>query len=131
MLINFKSAHIIIKRNLELIMDTINSEPLFENPVIKDFNYFRGIYSKASSYLSNEIKKAVDDTDNVNSFIYDAYPDKVTLNIIVDKIASQMEIPETELWIKPLIEVLLYQDIIIRRCNKLILLNEKNDDETN
>lgn len=92
----------------------------YTDPILKDFNYFQGIYSKPSLYLAGEIKKAVDGLDSPNSFIHDEYPDKITIRRIVDNIAAQIGIPENELWLKPFIEVLLLQEIALRRCRRLM-----------
>lgn len=91
------------------------------DPALKDFRYFRGLYSRASLYLAGEIKKVVDGLDSPSSFIHDEYPDKITLKRIVDNISDQIGIPETELWLKPLIEVLLFQDIALRRFDRNLL----------
>lgn len=91
----------------------------YGNQQLRDYSYFRSFYSRPSAYMSCEISKYFDTIDYPGSFLYDEYPDKRIFQYHVDKIMEQISAPPEELWIQPVVELLLVQEFLYRRSRKI------------
>lgn len=106
-----------------------------------DMDYFKRLYSPVCKELLLYIQQVCDQQDYEGSLIYDEYPDRVALERVVDQVhdmAAYMEAPkeaDTEgsgpidemfsqchcegchknSWLRDLITVLLYQELMHRR----------------
>jgi len=56
----------------------------------KDIAYFQRIYSTSLDSINNAICKECDKLDYIDSFIYDEYPDKVSLRLVTDRIFNKI-----------------------------------------
>ena len=109
----------------------------------KDLEMFLSLYSFNIKRLRNEILKEIDRLDHEGSFIYDTIPDRTTILKMVDFIYQRiLPLTETEttgeiepsddnmndlpqklpsafsgVWLKHVIEILAYQELIERRKN--------------
>lgn len=68
-----------------------SSSPMEENRAHNDDSYVRQLNSSVVNKITNEVKKEFDSVDYESSFIYDVYPDKVTLQRMAEVIAKRME----------------------------------------
>lgn len=108
----------------------------------KDLELFLSLYSFNIKRLLTEIQKEINRLDHEGSFIYDKIPDRSTILTMVDYIHKQIlpltyteemespiltndddmdDLPDklpsaiSSLWLKHLIEILVYQELIERR----------------
>ena len=111
-----------------------------EDRILEDMEYLQQMYPTYAKKYQGVIKGAVDRVDYAGSFIYDQYPDKITLQQIINSImtiikTNEMNIAGTgegtsqninalsenaqwsdkEAWIKELVTVLLFYEILTRR----------------
>lgn len=104
-------------------------EPECINPIAKDLHYFNCMFSKPATYMSTAIQNKMDHMDYPASFIFDEYPDRITMQKILNNITTEIGIPEDDLWLTPLIEVLLCHDIIKRRNRRYGIMENITTDE--
>lgn len=81
----------------------------------KDFLYFRQLLNTPAAYILSAVEKKCDEYDYPESFIYDEYPERRRFRKLSLEITAGFNAPEDELWLEPLIEVLLINDIMYRR----------------
>lgn len=117
-----------------------------EDRILEDLEYLQQMYPTYAKRYQSVISNIVDKIDYENSFIYDQYPDKLTLQKMV---VSVMEVikanednersdgnsetgetvddktltenapwKEKEPWIRELVTVLIYYEILMRRRRK-------------
>lgn len=111
-----------------------------EDEILEDMEYLQQMYPDTAKKYQAVIINAVDRVDYRGSFIYDQYPDKFTLQRMVQSIVNIInadmkkerdsqnsdgrdDIPkehndESDMWIKELVTVLLYNEILVRRKRK-------------
>lgn len=105
-----------------------------EDRILEDMEYLQQMYPSYAKKYQGVINSVVDKVDYNGSFIYDQYPDKTTLMRMVQSImtvikanedqaaelAPSESVPweEKEAWIRELVTVLMYNDIIKRRRRK-------------
>ena len=107
--------------------------PVFTNEdrILEDMEYLQQMYPSYAKKYQGVINSVVDKVDYSGSFIYDQYPDKTTLMRMVqsimviiktnedktEELTPSESIPweEKEPWIRELVTVLMYNDIIKRR----------------
>lgn len=121
-----------------------------EDRIMEDLEYLQQMYPTYAKKYQNVISSIVDKMDYENSFIYDQYPDKLTLQRMVVSVMAVIKSneentgsdereeqdgtvdnrtltenapwKEKEPWIRELVTVLLYYEILMRRRKK----HEKN-----
>ncbi|MCM1184471.1 MAG: hypothetical protein NC337_13960 [Roseburia sp.] len=102
-----------------------------EDRILEDMEYLQQMYPSYAKKYQGVINSVVDKVDYKGSFIYDQYPDKLTLMRMVQSIMAVIKanengeaeltpgesVPweEKEPWIQELVTVLMYNDIIKRR----------------
>lgn len=107
-----------------------------EDRILEDLEYLQQMYPSYAKKYQNVIVSAVDKVDYKGSFIYDQYPDKLTLQQIVNSIMTIIKRNEEDIttgndeenslsekaswsdkekWIQELVTVLLYNEILTRR----------------
>ena len=125
-----------------------------EDRILEDLEYLRQMYPAYAKKYQNAISSVVDKMDYDGSFIYDQYPDKLTIQRMVESVMTiirtnegTMEEPqasvlvdsgqnitdrdgmdrvlteqapwrEKEPWIRELVTVLMYYEILSRRRKK-------------
>ena len=126
-----------------------------EDRILEDLEYLRQMYPTYAKKYQNAISSVVDKMDYDGSFIYDQYPDKLTIQRMVESVMTiirtnedtmeeqpQAPIPmdpgqsvmdcngadralteqapwrEKEPWIRELVTVLMYYEILARRRKK-------------
>ncbi len=112
------------------------NEFIEEDRILEDLEYLQQMYPSYAKKYQSVIVSAVDKVDYEGSFIYDQYPDKLTLQQIVNSVMSIIKVNEQnvtttdmgnnplsenaswadkERWIQELVTVLLYYEILTRR----------------
>ena len=96
-----------------------------EDNVTADLEYMMQMYPQEAKDYQKRIIRMLDKMDYRGSFIYDDYPDKVTIYRIADQITTAIvreaestgEIisPEKKEWIHDLVLILLFYEIYRRR----------------
>lgn len=112
-----------------------------EDRILEDLEYLQQMYPTYARKYQNTIGSVVDKMDYDGSFIYDQYPDKLTLQRMVESVmaviktneeaAAQPDVAgsdavdnalterapwhEKEPWIRELVTVLMYYEILARR----------------
>lgn len=107
-----------------------------EDRILEDLEYLQQMYPSYAKKYQSVIVSAVDKVDYNGSFIYDQYPDKLTLQQIVNSVMAIIKRNEEnivmqdgdinplsekaswadkEKWIQELVTVLLYYEILGRR----------------
>ena len=86
----------------------------------KDFAYFRTLLNTPAAYILSSVERKGDEHDYPTSFIYDEYPDRRRFRNLCMEIMAGFNAPEDELWLEPLVEALLMNDLIYRRARKNI-----------
>jgi hypothetical protein len=99
-----------------------------QDRVLEDLEYLTQMYPAYSRKYQGRIKSMMGKMDYEGSFIYDQYPDRITFMRLVDsamKIISENEKnneridwEDNELWIKELVTVILYNEMLIMRRKK-------------
>ena len=88
----------------------------------RDMEYFQTMYPERMRRIQNSINDLCDTIDYEGSFLYDEYPDRVSLRRLCSQIyEKELEegTGETEAeWLKAAIEVLLYHEICRRRVRR-------------
>lgn len=121
-----------------------------EDRILEDLEYLQQMYPTYAKRYQSVISNVVDKIDYDNSFIYDQYPDKFTLQRMVVSVMAVIKAneekagnrensaqgetvddntltenapwKEKEPWIRELVTVLIYNEILMRRRKK----HEKN-----
>lgn len=79
----------------------------------REINYMKRLYPAPVKELAGKVSDALDVVDNERSFIYDKYPDIVSLRLLLSRIKKSIgEQTDTEGY---LTELLFYQEIYMRR----------------
>ena len=116
------------------------SPEVLEDRIVEDLDYLRQMYPSYAKKYQSAISSVVDKMDYDGSFIYDQYPDKFTLQRMVSSIitiiktneekednsdpqndaASCERMPwnEKEPWIRELVTLVMYYEILGRRRKK-------------
>lgn len=86
----------------------------------RDLEYFKSMYPKLAKYLLPYVEEECDRMEYENSMIYDQYPDKLQLRLLCGRIRRRIEEDgaEPEDKVKELIEVMVYQELYKRRCDR-------------
>ena len=114
-----------------------------EDRILEDLEYLQHMYPTYARKYQGAVSSVVDKMDYEGSFIYDQYPDKLTMQRMVESVMAVIrtneesvgELPqavagssmtdntlterapwnEKEPWIRELVTVLMYNDILTRR----------------
>lgn len=80
---------------------------------IRDLEYLRSLYPEEAKKLLPYIEDECDRMEYRGCMLYDEYPDKLQLHMMLRRIVQKADIPEK--W-HELAEVMLYQELYERRC---------------
>ena len=113
------------------------SGEIVEDKILEDLEYLQQMYPSYAKRYQGVILSVVDKMDYDGSFIYDQYPDKLTMQRVVSSVLAiikaneensvQQEavqasesVPwqEKEPWIRELVTVILFYEILRRRRMK-------------
>lgn len=93
----------------------------------RDREYMRGIYPEVAKMLLPFIERECQRLEYDGSLIYDEYPDKILLRFMCNRIYNHAEDElykqgmildsEKKLWIRELLEVLVYQALCEKRAS--------------
>lgn len=85
-----------------------------------DFEYLKSMYPDLPKRLLPYVEEECDRMEYENSMIYDQYPDKLQLRLMCRRVYDNVGKHEKELAeeTRDLIEVMLYQELYKRRCDK-------------
>jgi hypothetical protein len=99
-----------------------------QDRVLEDLEYLTQMYPAYSRKYQGMIKSMMGKMDYEGSFIYDQYPDRITFMRLVDsamkiigeneKNNENIDWEDNELWIKELVTVILYNEMLIMRRKK-------------
>jgi len=84
----------------------------------KDKEYLMELYPLAANKIREHIKEELKLRDYRESAIYDEYPDRLSLSMIVNAVCARTGEMENGDQLRDLAEVLLYQEILVRRKAK-------------
>lgn len=92
----------------------------FEDKAVmeKDKDYLLELYPFAAKKIREQIKEELKLRDYKESAIYDEYPDRLRLSMIVNAVRGRTGEMESGDQLRDLVEVLLYQEILVRRKAK-------------
>jgi len=94
------------------------------NDLFTNYISYKEMYPLKMRHLSLLVEHEIDRYEYFGSFIYDEYPDKVTVYGIVGRIYDKaceercFEENESPELVKMIIEVMVYNEIWERKCNK-------------
>ncbi|MEF9941238.1 MAG: hypothetical protein RSA90_06615 [Lachnospiraceae bacterium] len=80
-----------------------------------DYEYMKSLYPQVAKKILPYVEEECERLEYKGSMIYDAYPDKVLLHLVCERVYNQMNDWE-EVVEKSLVEVMVYQEIYRRRC---------------
>lgn len=86
-----------------------------------DYNYLKFLYPNICSKIRERVDEECDQLEYDGSFLFDAYPDKTSLQLLAHKILMTCngDDPETfpadNTHIRDLIEIILYNEVLFRR----------------
>lgn len=85
-----------------------------------DFEYLKSMYPDLPKRLLPYVEEECDRMEYENSMIYDQYPDRLQLRLMCRRVYDNVGKHEKELAeeTRDLIEVMLYQELYKRRCDK-------------
>ncbi len=90
----------------------------------RDFEYMKSMYPETSKKLLPYVEEECERMEYEGSVIYDEYPDRLQLrlmsNRIYDKVKDMEDSEEgmnREGWLKELIQLMLFHELFVRRCN--------------
>ena len=85
-----------------------------------DLEYLKSMYPDVPKRLLPYVEEECDRMEYENSMIYDQYPDKLQLRLMCRRVYDNVGKHEKELAeeTRDLIEVMLYQELYKRRCDK-------------
>lgn len=111
-----------------------------EDRILEDLEYLQQMYPTYAKKYQSVVGSVVDKIDYDNSFIYDEYPDKLTLQKMVEGVLAVIKANEEktedglqdenndenvlteaapwrekEPWIRELVTVLIYNEVLMRR----------------
>lgn len=111
-----------------------------EDRILEDMEYLQQMYPTYARKYQSAVSSVVDKMDYEGSFIYDQYPDKLTMQRMVESVVvvirtneqtvdagsdmadtaltEQAPWSEKEPWIRELVTVLMYYEILTRRRKK-------------
>lgn len=84
----------------------------------RDYENMKEMYPAEVRNLSELVEEECSRFEYAGSFMYDVYPDRLTLNRMCDRVCDRAvgcTIPKPHM--RQLVEVLLYNEIFRRRCN--------------
>jgi hypothetical protein len=138
----------IIIKNVEFLMDYYNAFPFSfglnpnarfmgygqegwkmavpQDRVLEDLEYLRQMYPEYSRRYQGVVQRITSRMDYDGSFIYDQYPDRITFMRMVDSVMKVIKDEgkddegweEKEPWIRELITLLIYNEILLLRRKK-------------
>lgn len=106
--------------------------------VLEDLEYLQQMYPSYAKKYQGVVSNVADKMDYEGSFIYDQYPDKLTIIRMVESVMKMIQADENsnsinsdgtpltenapwsekEPWIRELVTVLMYNEILMRRRKK-------------
>lgn len=90
-----------------------------ENHQEKEFQLMKSYYPETARILQERVEEECDRMDYPGSPIYDEYPDRMTLERLSSKIASQAEEGDVSAAsLDELAKILLFHEIYRRRCRR-------------
>lgn len=84
----------------------------------RDYENMKEMYPYEVRMLSDLVEEECSRFEYAGSFMYDAYPDRLTLNRMCDRVcdnALDCKMPKDVM--RQMVEVLLYNEVYRRRCN--------------
>ena len=119
-------------------ISSIQQPMFFEDRILEDMEYLQQMYPSYAKKYQGVIKSAIDKVDYDSSFIYDQYPDKFSIQRMVlgvmeiirmneekfsgendgakgGELTENAPWNEKEPWIKELVTVVMYYEILGRR----------------
>lgn len=100
-----------------------NWNQINENMLMEDLDYLQQMYPASSKKYQGLIGDYLDKFDYDESMIYDQYPDRWQLDRITNELINSIKL-ENDIsndllpWIKELITILLFLELLKRRKNK-------------
>ena len=95
---------------------------LFDDEKIerRDFEYMKSLYPDTAKRLLPYVEDECDRMEYDCSMMYDEYPDKLQLKLMGKRIYDRAKEKEKDPgeWLRDLIEVMLYQELYKRRCDR-------------
>jgi hypothetical protein len=85
----------------------------------KDLEYMKSLYPYAAKRIQRLIDEELQLRDYKTSSIYDEYPDRLMLRMLVRSIYDKAKDIENIEYLSDLVEVLLYEELIRRRARNL------------
>ena len=84
-----------------------------------DYAYMKSIYPLTAKKLVPHVEEACDRMEYSCSMMYDEYPDKLQLDLMVKRIYDKVKETESDpgKWLEDLIWVMLCQELYKRRCD--------------
>ena len=86
----------------------------------EDKEYFQQLYPWVTKQYLRAVKYGIDKIEGKNSFIYDEYPDRIRLELLLDSILEtipyEKRIPRESQ--KQILRILIYDDICMRRLKR-------------
>ena len=83
----------------------------------RDYEYMKSMYPATAKRILPYIEKACDRLEYSCSMMYDEYPDRIQLDLMIKQIYDKVKDEENNSgnWLKELIQVMLYQELCKRR----------------
>ena len=109
-----------MKERKEMLYEKGNlmSAPFTPEISLTDFDYMKSIYPLEVKGIQQQIDNICDRMECDGSTMFDQYPDRVRLEKMTDYIYGQIAGREEEPWLRPLVGVMLYNEMIGRRCRR-------------
>lgn len=86
----------------------------------RDYDYMKSIYPDTAKRLLPFVEEECDRLEYKGSMMYDEYPDRLQLRLMCRRIYDRAKEGEDEAgeWLHDLIEVMAYQELCRRRCER-------------
>ena len=88
----------------------------------RDFEYMKSMYPDLAKKILPHVEVECDRMEYEGSMIYDEYPDQLQLRMMCSRIYNQVQYyggaREREQLVRELVQVLLFQELYKRRCDK-------------
>ena len=91
----------------------------------RDFEYMKSLYPMTAKKVLPYVEEECERMEYEGSVIYDEYPDQLQIRMMCNRIYHKVkdmeeskEGAEREGWLKELIQIMLFQELYQRRCNR-------------
>ena len=103
-------------------MRAMAAEPGRGREASRDIEYFQTMYPERMKRIQGSVRDLCDTIDYEGSFLYDEYPDRVSLrrlcSQVYEKEFTEGTGEEEARWLEAAVEVLLYHEICRRRARR-------------